>query len=81
MAVVGETLRIDHGDKVTERYVISISETNVRSESRWISGTPYVYSGSSPSKHTWDCTHAQWAKHIEAMKAKGAVLKHEVPNA
>jgi hypothetical protein len=36
MPVIGETIRIDHGDKIVERYIISVSETTVRSRSRWI---------------------------------------------
>ena len=77
MPVIGETIRIDHGDKIVERYIISVSETNVRSRARWISGTPWVGRGSP--NYEWDCTPEAWKRHIEQNRSIGKLLEHRVP--
>jgi hypothetical protein len=77
MPVIGETIRIDHGDKVVERYIISVSETYVRSRSRWISGTPYE---GAPSNYEWGCTPEAWKRHIEQNRSIGKLLEHRIPS-
>jgi hypothetical protein len=78
MPVVGETIRIDHGDKVVERYIVHVSHNNVRSRARWISGENWVYAKELPN-FEWDCTHAAWEEHVAALKEQGKLLKHEIP--
>lgn len=64
LLAVGFTLRVDHGDKVTERTVIERRPAHVVTVSRWISGTPYRWQGQRPHNFRWVCTHEEWVAHV-----------------
>jgi hypothetical protein len=64
-AAVGDTVRVDHGDKVVDRFVVEVTPTRVTSESRWVSGAPYVWGEYKPHAFRWTCSQDEWSAFIE----------------
>jgi len=65
---VGDTVRIDHGDKVVERFVTKATAASVTTESRWMSGAPYVWGAERPHPFRWTCSIVEWAKFVKGIE-------------